>query len=252
MCLKTLLECSYLFQCHLNSITSVILLLCYFPCFCLFVLKLKVINGQRALKHKEANALTKGSWNIIPNIKLNKSFRFKTSLLSWNSKTTKQDLRLAGLFEMLTITKYFLGHTIKVYSPRDYLQIRYLILSLLSLHLTEFTNQCIEGYQLLTNNNISQTHKGSHIQRSLGEDSLRWEASWLLEADKSGTPHIVEVEVKVKWWNIISNDPFHVIIREYGKNQDLKGKNRLEQVSNAKESSIFLIWTGQPKRGGEW
>ena len=83
---------------------------------------------------------------------------------------------------MLTITKYFLGHTIKVYSPRDYLQIRYLILSLLSLHLTEFTNQCIEGYQLLTNNNISQTHKGSHIQRSLGEDSLRWEASWLLEA----------------------------------------------------------------------
>ena len=31
------------------------------------------------------------------------------------------------------------------------------------------------------------------------EDSLRWEASWLLEADKSGTSHIVEVEVKVKW-----------------------------------------------------
>ena len=31
------------------------------------------------------------------------------------------------------------------------------------------------------------------------EDNLRWEASWLLEADKSGTSHIVEVEVKVKW-----------------------------------------------------
>ena len=94
--------------------------------------------------------------------------------------------------------------------------------------------QYIEVYQPLTNNNISQKQKGSRIQRSLGEDSLRWEASWLLEAvvvvevvkgvdvvevvevvvvedslrweaswlleaDKSGTSHIVEVEVEVKW-----------------------------------------------------
>ena len=83
MCVNSFRMFIYLFSISSEgyhfSVPFVIFLVCF--CLFLFVLKLKVVNGQRALKHKEGNALTKGSGNIIPNIKLNKSFRFKTGLL---------------------------------------------------------------------------------------------------------------------------------------------------------------------------
>ena len=63
-------------------------------------------------------------------------------------------------------------------------------------------------------------------------------------------PTLCKFSTKVKWWNIISNDPFHVIIREYGKNQDLKGKNRLSKWAKQRNPVYFRFGLDNRKEEG--